>query len=325
MRTAIASLLALAAVLCGSRLGPVPADADPAAPPPAAPKVLSPQAAEDVAVTLEDVLTSALRNNPDLRVAEAKVREAEAELRRARVQVIQKMVKLQADLRQRREDLQHAEDQLKRVQELFKQGLAPSAQALTAQGLFQKAKSDLAALEAEVPYVLGPGSARKGATDGWKQVTVCAGLLGVDIHQTGNCMSCHTVTPGLSKFVAAGLHSYGAPPRLPKTKMTQAIRAAMEGPVPLKDVRERPLKALLQELQTASGDTVPYLLQAGERETKPVQGLKGVPSLGAYLLAVEDMVPDLRFVVREYGVLVTTRDRVPEGAVMLRAFLQQPE
>src|SRR5215475_10245330 len=35
--------------------------------------------------TLEDLLNTALRNNPDVQVAEAKVREAEAELRRTRL------------------------------------------------------------------------------------------------------------------------------------------------------------------------------------------------------------------------------------------------
>ena len=41
---------------------------------------------------LEELLAQALRDNPDMRVADAKVREAEAELNRARLLVIQKVV-----------------------------------------------------------------------------------------------------------------------------------------------------------------------------------------------------------------------------------------
>src|SRR5947208_69846 len=40
---------------------------------------------------LEQMLTEALLNNPDIRVAEAKLREAEAELNRVRLQTLQKL------------------------------------------------------------------------------------------------------------------------------------------------------------------------------------------------------------------------------------------
>src|SRR5437660_737827 len=42
--------------------------------------------------TLEEMLNKALKDNPDIRVAEAKVREAEAELNRTRLQVTQKVL-----------------------------------------------------------------------------------------------------------------------------------------------------------------------------------------------------------------------------------------
>src|SRR5437588_11514314 len=44
--------------------------------------------------SLEEALASALKNNPDIRVAESKVQEAEAELNRSRLQVTQKVVSL---------------------------------------------------------------------------------------------------------------------------------------------------------------------------------------------------------------------------------------
>ena len=44
---------------------------------------------------LEEWLSEALRNNPDIRVAEAKYREAEAELNRARMLAVQKVVTAQ--------------------------------------------------------------------------------------------------------------------------------------------------------------------------------------------------------------------------------------
>src|SRR5690348_16019153 len=43
---------------------------------------------------LEEMLAEALKNNPDIRVAVAKVAEADAELNRTRLQVMQKVVML---------------------------------------------------------------------------------------------------------------------------------------------------------------------------------------------------------------------------------------
>jgi hypothetical protein len=42
--------------------------------------------------------------------------------------------------------------------------------------------------------------------------------------------------------------------------------------------------------------------------------------LGAALQAVEDFVPTVKFVVRDYGILVAPWDRVPSGAVPLNVF-----
>jgi len=43
--------------------------------------------------------------------------------------------------------------------------------------------------------------------------------------------------------------------------------------------------------------------------------LKGKMPVGAWLQAIEDSDPDAVIVVREYGLLVTNKDRVPAGAI----------
>src|SRR5947209_1017266 len=52
------------------------------------------KAAPPADTDLADMLAKALRDNPDIRVAEAKLREADAELNRIRLQVTQKVVTL---------------------------------------------------------------------------------------------------------------------------------------------------------------------------------------------------------------------------------------
>ena len=48
--------------------------------------------------------------------------------------------------------------------------------------------------------------------------------------------------------------------------------------------------------------------------------MTGELPVGAWLQMFEDSVPDLRMVVREYGILVTTKDRVPQGALTVQDF-----
>src|SRR5439155_11675590 len=73
--------------------------------PPAAPEKL----------TLEELLNRALKDNPDVRVGEAKLREAEAELSRTRLQVAQKVIAAQAALDAARKTVEAAEDKYKRL------------------------------------------------------------------------------------------------------------------------------------------------------------------------------------------------------------------
>ena len=66
--------------------------------------------------SLEEMLTQATRDNPDVRVAEAKVREAEAELNRARLVVMQKVIELHSSLESQKAQVLTAEAQFKRIE-----------------------------------------------------------------------------------------------------------------------------------------------------------------------------------------------------------------
>src|SRR5438132_13243758 len=71
---------------------------------------------------LDEMLAKALRDNPDIRVAEAKVREGEAELNRVRLQVMQKVVALQHTLATQGAMGQEAGARLAGEEELHKRG-----------------------------------------------------------------------------------------------------------------------------------------------------------------------------------------------------------
>ena len=46
--------------------------------------------------------------------------------------------------------------------------------------------------------------------------------------------------------------------------------------------------------------------------------VRGKLTVGAGIQAIEDSDPSVRIVVRDYGLLLTTRDKVPEGALRVQ-------
>ncbi len=106
-------------------------------------------------LSLDNLLAQALKDNPDIRVAEAKMREAEAELNRVKLQVTQKVVTQQRELVMYQSALKQAQANFDRIQALHRQGATSTESIGAAEASLQKAKAELARIEAELPYILG--------------------------------------------------------------------------------------------------------------------------------------------------------------------------
>src|ERR1700676_3908905 len=91
---------------------PVDPKTDQAKPPGDKPKEAPPKS------KLEEMLQQAMRNNPDIRVAEAKMAEAEAELNRTRLVVMQKVVLYNAKLDDAKMKVEFAQKSVARLQRL---------------------------------------------------------------------------------------------------------------------------------------------------------------------------------------------------------------
>src|SRR5262249_19275307 len=105
--------------------------------------------------TLEEMLNKALKDNPDIRVAEAKVREAEAELNRTRLQVTQKVLAFHHARESQKALIKVAEEDLQRVQKLEANKVVPQEEVKEAQQRLSAAKAKLAEIEGEMPCLLG--------------------------------------------------------------------------------------------------------------------------------------------------------------------------
>ncbi len=259
---------------------------------------------------LEEMLAQALKDNPDIRVATAKLGEAEAQLNRVRLQVMQKVVTLYHTIEMARTDVATAERALARMKQLSKTRAVSHDEVDAAEAALAAAKAKLAAVEAEVPYVTGkqPQTADAAAL---------RGMLYLSRVQAANSLLGYSMTLRLSDLATGGVAGAGPAPRAVQGPLAERLRKALDEPVSL-SVTEAGVSDVLRLL----------------REKEPALNVKFVPglappkltfelkdlSLGAALEYLEDSLPHYTIVVREYGLLLTPTERVPPGAVPLHDF-----
>jgi hypothetical protein len=267
--------------------------------------------------SLEDLIDKALKNNADIRAAEAKVREAEAELNRVRHQIVAKVATLKHDITTAKKMLEFTDKQAGLVAESIRRGAGSQQELQAALAAVEKQKADLARLETEMQSLTG----------GWKNVIgsvafspdggriVFGGEDGsVRIWDVRTGMHLNDVTGRVTWTVDSSASV--------QTPMAERIKAALNKSVKIDASKgELPLTEVLAYLVQKAGIDVPFRL-IGKLDDVPVSLMKGDLPLGAWLQVFEDS-GDVRFVIREYGILVTATSRVPKGAISVQDFWKQ--
>jgi hypothetical protein len=300
--------VALVLLAAGLVFGQQPAGSSAGGPP-------AKEAADKEKLKLEELLAKALKDNPDVRVAEAKVREAEAELNRARLLVAQKVMAFSAAQDAARKGVEEAEAKLKRMAELGRQRVVSIEDLREAEAVLARAKAEQAKVEAEMPYLLGKQTAWTTETD---LSNTQFGLL--QLQRAGD----PAVSASSEAAVASGLrwlaqHQTGAA----AGTVSEKIRKALDKPISV-DFKSTPFADVMHQLQDLTG--INFRNQVSERykdSNIPITlKLQDLP-LRAVLQAIQDEFPDnmgvgggLRFVVREYGILVTFQNHLPLDAVL---------
>src|SRR5437868_13706805 len=105
--------------------------------------------------SLEETLFQILHQNPDIRVAEAKLHEAEAELQRVRLQVMQKAITVYHTLESERTAVRQAEEKLAWSTRMAGKGFESDQGVKAAAAALTQAKSKLAVMEADLLALLG--------------------------------------------------------------------------------------------------------------------------------------------------------------------------
>jgi hypothetical protein len=267
---------------------------------------------------LDDLITQALRNNPDIRVAEAKVREAEAELNRTRMSVAQKVVALFHSIDIARKMQNSAKQDFDTVTRLRGQG---GGGAVSVED-FRKAKlawesaiAQVAKLEAEMPALLGKlpgklGEDKKAEAGSDATPQAIQWLLQRSAIESSEEEFAHVLT-------RAALTSVHLKDTAPKGTMAERIRKAMDTPIN-GDYKGKPFDEVLKDFEKRFDGIAFRIVQTPPKGQMDIN-LGQVP-LGSAIQAVNDILAEYRFVVRDYGILFTHKDWLPPGALLLHDF-----
>ena len=246
----------------------------------------------------------ALRSNPEVARAEAKLREAEASLREVRLRVIRDLAVARAERDRVAAAVRKTESDIERMKQLVNTGQAPQEAVIEAEAALAEARARRAQTESQLRYLLGEGA---GAPP-----------------PAGNAPP-----PGgsLPAEGARGERTEAPPPERPG--MPDSYRELLQKKVSLNT--RLTLKAAVGWLrdQARPLDVQSVLLEPDPETDPAIRGRRHLFSesfdfedvpLGSVLEAFADAF-DVCFLFRDYGILVTTRDRA--GAIRAPAIPEE--
>jgi hypothetical protein len=256
---------------------------------------------------LEEMLAEALKNNPDIRVAAANLALAEAELYRTRLQVTQKVVTLYHAIQSQQATVDFEQKQYDRMQALVKERAIDSRLLDERFAKLAAAKGKLTELEAQMPALLGKAArAAAFSPDGATLATTSDSLRLWDV-RTGR--EIHLLS--------------GSPPT---GSLAERMRKALQTPIKV-DYKDMTFTLILRDLEKkVEGLSFRNLFDDRLRKRlkdHPTYSIhfEEVLPVSAVLQALADETGCL-FFVREYGIVATTREHTPQGAMTVEEFLR---
>lgn len=281
---------------------------------------------------LDGLIGAALANDADIKLARAKLQLAEAEVSRARQLVAQKVVALDSAIREQKKAVATAEQTFLIAEAQLKQKSTSFNELLIAREKIELAQSKLVQMETEMKLLTGKGI-RVAAADGWDDLTA--------VHRNAtwgaSCVACHQVPLGAKRSTTDELLSrvaldhaardlLGAAVivhlrKSPAGPISDRIRIALDKTVKLgvKDAKVT-FEQALDVFKKEAGLDVPVRVDA---KIAAIVSLGEELPVGAWLQLFADGTPTSRFLVREYGLLVTNTSLNPPDAISVFDFWKQ--
>jgi hypothetical protein len=280
--------------------------------------------------SLDDLIAQALRNNPDIHVAESKVREAEAELQRTRVATAQKVSTLHHSIVIAKKVRDEAQQRFITYRNLFARGGGTTSEEEMrgAKLAWERAIYDVVKLEAEMPALLGkmPGKLGQQKAEAEREdksnQAVARGLRWLALQQAVGSGETDSSVARLLAAAALGEVKAG-----PEGSIADRTRKALDKPIDI-GVSDKPMNEVLEKISGLLENAITFrIAPAKPRDGATVFHATTLVSVhfsktptGAVLQALNDSVPALAFVVRDYGILVCEADSLPPDAVLLHRF-----
>jgi hypothetical protein len=291
-------------------------------------------------------VNAALVNDPDVKVARAKVQLAEAELTKAKQAVVLKVLTLKASIGEHERAVRSAQDRVAWAARTVEKGIGDQRQLLDERAKLESAQAALAKAETELKLLtgsdrLGPVADLLDVTNP-NQAAVLLGLKWLAAQQWSRERD-YAASMYLAQLAWLESHTVKGP-------VPDRIRAALDKPVKLGAKGEKvTYEKALEVFKSEAGLDVPvrgsypkyHTLDNGE----PLLGTGGKPEpitleivsqgeelpVGAWFQMLEDNSSfrvggkqlKWRFYVREYGILFVPTEAAPPDAPTLTEFWKQ--
>ena len=274
--------------------------------------------AKPVLGSLEDTLDKALRNSADIKAAEAKIREAEAEANRVRHQVLTRATTLHTNLNVAKRMVAVAEEQFAKTKVGVGAGSIPHSEFLAAQSTVEKARGEVELLETELKSLRGEFAVRFINPAAFSaDVAIATWDLSSSKLWLGSGVNSDADLSGRWLWSGTKVASVQSP-------MAERVRKLLDQEVECGIVNSSPALAMHQIMELAKSD-IPLRQMIGKAKLENDFNLNGKLSVGSWFQAIEDSDPNLRVVIRDYGLLMTTKDKIPDGAVRVAEFWKAKE
>ncbi|HUY93049.1 MAG TPA: hypothetical protein VMV10_30245 [Pirellulales bacterium] len=262
--------------------------------------------------TLAQALAQALQANPDVLLAEAKVRQAQAEYNQAKLKAAQDVTVAFHERGAAQRSLEtHREARMKIP------GSVPEPE-------IQRLADELAECEAKMTYLLGAGAELKQAEPSDRKETIQLIPHPIRILHENRAVSDATANQDAGKqtprvvleplekvgTLHVASHPGSGAPAGKRPGIPEKYRKVLQKPVKVK-FKDMNVDQIVEQLNRLTGDELPILLPRQQFGAAPLTiELPKEVSLQTALEAVADM-SECAFLFRDYGLLVVNRSFVP--------------
>jgi hypothetical protein len=281
-------------------------------------------------------IAAVLANDPELKVARAKIQLAEAELAKARQTATIKVVTLKAKIDQLKKEAANAQESFDIMERHWKSGTGSKSEFLVEQTRFETARGALAVAEAEWAVLVGPNPAGAGgaATNPTAQDALQMAIWSLSQNQAADRLAV------LRSFYAVNREGSAVKGPVPDRLRVLLDKPVKLGPKGSKFTYSQAMEVFKKEVGwdvNVRGNyprTVVYNPEqpkAGPIANEPIEILSEGEELpvGAWFQLFEDNAltsePNgtpirFRFYVRDYGVLIFPTTAAPPDAPTLHDF-----